>query len=212
MWFHMLAYLGQCLTDSHLDIIFYYLWKKGKYAKELKVKFTTTDCLFNKIINTLYEKFLAKKKDHSLITAQHAIAIISEILARLNVEEMRMYMYNSFSTVMKDSTAMKACQPFSVLLPYFFALFDEFIKDNKPVSLDPFDVVKVDGLPQQNLNDCGFFVASFAEYVIDKKPIPSIYDVEKQCDRLIVLFFKYARMKEFVLVMSLLFLAKGLIV
>ncbi|KAF4375678.1 hypothetical protein F8388_014400 [Cannabis sativa] len=235
MWFHKLAYPGQCLTNSHLDIIFYYIRKKGKYAKEPKVKFTTTDCLFFKTIHALYEKFVAQKKDLSLITAQHAIAdyirgrkmlcgspwhlcdhvlfiIHMEteshwILGRLNIEERRMYMYNSLSTAMKDSAAIKACQPFAVLLPHFFALFDEFKKENKPVCLDPFEVVKVDGLPQQTSNfsdvvfwlfssDCGCFVASFAEYFIDMKPIPPIFDVEKYRDRLAVLFYKYARMKE----------------
>ncbi|KAF4352302.1 hypothetical protein F8388_005949 [Cannabis sativa] len=224
MWFHKLAYPGQCLTNSHLDIIFYYLRKKGKYAKEPKVKFTTTDCLFFKTIHALYEKFIAQKKNLSLITAQHAIAdyvrgrkmlcgspwhlcdhvlfiIHMEteshwILGRLNIEERCMYMYNSLSTAMKDSAAIKACQPFAVLLPHFFALFDEFKKENKPVCLDPFEVVKVDGLPQQTSNDCGCFVASFAEYFIDMKPIPPIFDVEKHRDRLAVLFYKYARMKE----------------
>ncbi|KAF4400838.1 hypothetical protein G4B88_004381 [Cannabis sativa] len=224
MWFHKLAYPGQCLTNSHLDIIFYYLRKKGKYAKEPKVKFTTTDCLFFKTIHALYEKFIAQKKNLSLITAQHAIAdyirgrkmlcgspwhlcdhvffiIHMEteshwILGRLNIEERRVYMYNSLSTAMKDSAAIKACQPFAVLLPHFFALFDEFKKENKPVCLDPFEVVKVDGLPQQTSNDCGCFVASFAEYFIDMKPIPPIFDVEKHRDRLAVLFYKYARMKE----------------
>ncbi|KAF4400096.1 hypothetical protein G4B88_021310 [Cannabis sativa] len=232
MWFHKLAYPDQCLTNSviysflhvHLDIIFYYLRKKGKYAKEPKVKFTTTDCLFFKTIHALYEKFIAQKKNLSLITAQHAIAdyirgrkmlcgspwhlcdhvlfiIHMEteshwILARLNIEERRMYMYNSLSTAMKDSAAIKVCQPFAVLLPHFFALFDEFKKENKPVCLDPFEVVKVDGLPQQTSNDCGCFVASFAEYFIDMKPIPPIFDVEKHRDRLAVLFYKYARMKE----------------
>ncbi|KAF4393260.1 hypothetical protein G4B88_001994 [Cannabis sativa] len=224
MWFHKLAYPGQCLTNSHLDIIFYYLRKKGKYAKEPKVKFTTTDCLFFKTIHALYEKFVAQKKDLSLITAQHAIAdyirggkmlcgspwhlcdhvlfiIHMEteshwILGRLNIEERRMYMYNSLSIAMKDSAAIKACQPFAVLLPHFFALFDEFKKENKPVCLDPFEVVKVDGLPQQTSNDCGCFVASFAEYFIDMKPIPPIFDVEKHRDRLAVLFYKYAHMKE----------------
>ncbi|KAF4360633.1 hypothetical protein G4B88_015785 [Cannabis sativa] len=224
MWFHKLAYPGQCLTNSHLDIIFYYLRKKGKYAKEPKVKFTTTDCLFFKTIHALYEKFIAQKKNLSLITAQHAIAdyirgrkmlcgspwhlcdhvffiIHMEteshwILGRLNIEERRVYMYNSLSTAMKDSAAIKACQPFAVLLPHFFALFDEFKKENKPICLDPFEAVKVDGLPQQTSNDCGCFVASFAEYFIDMKPIPPIFDVEKHRDRLAVLFYKYARMKE----------------
>ncbi|KAF4348070.1 hypothetical protein G4B88_000902 [Cannabis sativa] len=205
MWFHKLAYPGQCLTNSHLDIIFYYLRKKGKYAKEPKVKFTTTDCLFFKTIHALYEKFIAQKKNLSLITAQHAIAdyirggkmlcgspwhlcdhvlfiIHMEteshwILGRLNIEERRMYMYNSLSTVMKDSAAIKACQPFAMLLPHFFALFDEFKKEKKN-------------------RDCGCFVASFAEYFIDMKPIPPIFDVEKHRDRLAVLFYKYTRMKE----------------
>ncbi|KAF4360762.1 hypothetical protein G4B88_007828 [Cannabis sativa] len=118
------------------------------------------------------------------------------ILGRLNIEERRMYMYNSLSTAMKDIAAIKACQPFAVLFPHFFALFDEFKKESKPVCLDPFEVVKVDGLPQQTSNDCGCFVASFAEYFIDMKPIPPIFDVEKHCDRLAVLFYKYARMKE----------------
>ncbi|KAF4352088.1 hypothetical protein F8388_000780 [Cannabis sativa] len=213
MWFHKLAYPGQCLTNS-----------VRKYAKEPKVKFTTTDCLFFKTIHALYEKFIAQKKDLSLITAQHAIAdyirgrkmlcgspwhlcdhvlfiIHMEteshwILGRLNIEKRRMYMYNSLSTAMKDSAAIKACQPFAVLLPHFFALFDEFKKENKPVCLDPFEVVKVDGLPQQTSNDCGCFVASFAEYFINMKPIPPIFDVEKHRDRLAVLFYKYARMKE----------------
>ncbi|KAF4391534.1 hypothetical protein F8388_008938 [Cannabis sativa] len=184
----------------------------------MKVKFTTTDCLLYKTIHALYEKVVAKKKDHSLITAHHAIAdyirgrkilcgspwhlcdhilFISHmeseshwILGRLNIEERCMYMYNSLLTAMKDSAAIKACQPFSVLLPHFFALSDEFKKDNKPISLDPFEVVKVDGLPQQTSNDRGCFVASFAEYFIDMKPIPPIFDVEQHRDRLVVLFFK----------------------
>ncbi|KAF4396237.1 hypothetical protein F8388_019783 [Cannabis sativa] len=125
--------------------------------------------------------------------------LTNSILGRLNIEERRMYMYNSLSTAMKDSTAIKACQPFAVFLPHFFALFDEFKKENKPVFLDPFEVLKVDGLPQQTLNDCGCFVASFAEYFIDMKPIPPIFDVEKHRDRLAVLFFKYARMKEVIM-------------
>ncbi|ERM96764.1 hypothetical protein AMTR_s03836p00005420 [Amborella trichopoda] len=98
------------------------------------------------------------------------------ILGRLNIEERRMYMYNSLSTAMKDSAAIKACQPFAVLLPHFFAL----LMSSK----------------RKTNRDCGCFVASFAEYFIDMKPIPPIFDVEKHRDRLAVLFYKYARMKE----------------
>ncbi|KAF4356685.1 hypothetical protein F8388_010907 [Cannabis sativa] len=190
MWFHKLAYPGQCLTNSHLDIIFYYLRKKGKYAKE--PKHAIADYIRGR-------KMLCGSPWHLCDHVFFIIHMETEshwILGRLNIEERRMYMYNSLSTAMKDSAAIKACQPFAVLLPHFFALFDEFKKENKPVCLDPFEVVKVDGLPQQTSNDCGCFVASFAEYFIDMKPIPPIFDVEKHRDRLAVLFYKYARMKE----------------
>ena len=52
---------------------------------------------------------------------------------------------------MKDVGAIKACEPHSVMLPYFFALFDEFCHDCEPFPLDPFEIVKVEGLPQQTL-------------------------------------------------------------
>ncbi|KAF4356796.1 hypothetical protein F8388_000599 [Cannabis sativa] len=179
MWFHKLAYPGQCLTNS--SIVFFMLFV-GCFA-----------------VVDIGRKMLCGSPWH---LCDHVLFIIHMeteshwILGRLNIEERRMYMYNSLSTAMKDSAAIKACQPFAVLLPHFFALFDEFKKENKPVCLDPFEVVKVDGLPQQTSNDCGCFVASFAEYFIDMKPIPPIFDVEKHRDRLAVLFYKYARMKE----------------
>ncbi|KAM6553286.1 hypothetical protein CsatB_014048 [Cannabis sativa] len=170
MWFHKLAYPGQCLTNSHAI---------ADYIRGRKMLCGSPWHLCDHVLFIIHME-----------TESHWI------LGRLNIEERRMYMYNSLSTAMKDSAAIKACQPFAVLLPHFFALFDEFKKENKPVCLDPFEVVKVDGLPQQTSNDCSCFVASFAEYFIDMKPIPPIFDVEKHRDRLAVLFYKYARMKE----------------
>ncbi|KAF4392614.1 hypothetical protein F8388_003034 [Cannabis sativa] len=40
------------------------------------------------------------------------------------------------------------------------------------------------------ISNYGCFVVSFAEYFIDIKLIPSIFDAEKHRDRLVVLFFK----------------------
>ena len=162
-----------------MDVIFYYLRKKGKYSAEPKVKFTTTDCLFDLFIKGLHSKFVTSKNKSDLINVIHPIADYIKgkriwcpcpwylcdhilfvihmeleshwILARLNLEERRIYMYNSLNSGMKDAGAIKACQPHSVILPYFFALFDEFRRDGKPFPLDPFEVVKVEGLPQQTL-------------------------------------------------------------
>ena len=46
-------------------------------------------------------------------------------------------------------------------------------------------------------SDCGVFVASFAEYFIDGKPIPSSdFDVEIHRDRLAALFYHYGMKKQ----------------
>ncbi|KAF4380157.1 hypothetical protein G4B88_011231 [Cannabis sativa] len=64
-------------------------------------------------------------------------------------------------------------------------------------TMEPFPIVDVDGLPEQVTADCGVFVASFAEYFIDGKPIPSSdFDVEIHRDRLAVLFYQYGMKKQ----------------
>ncbi|WMV14480.1 hypothetical protein MTR67_007865, partial [Solanum verrucosum] len=42
------------LKNSHIDIIFYYLRKKGKYEANSNVQFTTTDCVFKTKITTSF--------------------------------------------------------------------------------------------------------------------------------------------------------------
>ncbi|KAJ8548953.1 hypothetical protein K7X08_030919 [Anisodus acutangulus] len=43
VWFHKIAYGGQLLSDEHIDVIFYYLRKKGKYDPNVVLRFMTTD-------------------------------------------------------------------------------------------------------------------------------------------------------------------------
>ncbi|XP_060968662.1 uncharacterized protein LOC133036175 [Cannabis sativa] len=74
MWFHNLAYPNCFLTNSHIDIIFYYLRKKIMYSAEPKIKVTTTDCLFCSSITSLYEKFVEKNNDISVLSLSHNVA------------------------------------------------------------------------------------------------------------------------------------------
>ncbi|XP_060972650.1 uncharacterized protein LOC133038497 [Cannabis sativa] len=74
MWFHNLAYPNCFLTNSHIDIIFYYLRKKIMYSAEPKIKVTTTDCLFCSSITTLYERFVEKNNDISVLSLSHNVA------------------------------------------------------------------------------------------------------------------------------------------
>ncbi|KAF4347127.1 hypothetical protein G4B88_001118 [Cannabis sativa] len=158
MWFHNLAYPNCFLTNSccsHIDIIFYYLRKKIMYSAEPKIKVTTTDCLFCSSITSLYEKFVEKNNDISVLSLSH------------NVTQ---YIQGDFKGLRNEA---------------------------KFSTMEPFPIVAVDGLPEQVTADCGVFVASFAEYFIDGKPIPSSgFDVEIHRDRLAVLFYQYGMKKQ----------------
>ncbi|KAK6793886.1 hypothetical protein RDI58_007339 [Solanum bulbocastanum] len=55
-WFFKLSHSGQEWCDEHIDVIFYYLIKKGKYEANSNVRFTTTDCVFKiKIITSFFQ-------------------------------------------------------------------------------------------------------------------------------------------------------------
>ncbi|XP_070025275.1 uncharacterized protein [Nicotiana sylvestris] len=64
-FFHTLNYSGRLLSSSHLNIIFYYLRKKAKYGINMPIKVTTTDTLFNNIIQRVFTEFVkGGKQDH----------------------------------------------------------------------------------------------------------------------------------------------------
>ncbi|KAM6542224.1 hypothetical protein CsatB_006671 [Cannabis sativa] len=170
MWFHNLAYPNCFLTNSHIDIIFYYLRKKIMYSAEPKIKVTTTDCLFCSSITSLYEKFVEKNNDISVLSLSHNVAQYIQGVDR------RIYIC-TIHCVLEDFKGLRNEAKFS--------------------TMEPFPIVAVDGLPEQVTADCGVFVASFAEYFIDGKPIPSSdFDVEIHRDRLAVLFYQYGMKKQ----------------
>ncbi|KAF4356864.1 hypothetical protein F8388_011213 [Cannabis sativa] len=212
---------------AHIDIIFYYLRKKIMYSAEPKIKVTTTDCLFCSSITTLYEKFVEKNNDISVLSLSHNVAQYIQggkilcatpwhlvdhvvmpinvklqdhwICGRLNIVDRRIYLYNSLRSGRYMTAAKEACKPFSVILPYYFSMLDfkGLRNEAKFSTMEPFPIVAVDGLPKQVTADCGVFVASFAEYFIDGKPIPSSdFDVEIHRDRLAVLFYQYGMKKQ----------------
>ncbi|KAF4365767.1 hypothetical protein F8388_003436 [Cannabis sativa] len=233
MWFHNLAYPNCFLSNSvsvvllHIDIIFYYLRKKIMYSAEPKIKVTTTDYLFCSSITSLYEKFVEKNNDISVLSLSHNVAQYIQggkilcatpwhlvdhvvmpinvklqdhwICGRLNIAERRIYLYNSLRSGRYMTAAKEACKPFSIILPYYFSMLDfkGLRNEAKFSTMEPFPIVVVDGLPEQVTADCGVFVASFAEYFIDGKPIPSSgFDVEIHRDRLAVLFYQYGMKKQ----------------
>ncbi|KAF4347397.1 hypothetical protein G4B88_009145 [Cannabis sativa] len=179
MWFHNLAYPNCFLTNSHIDIIFYYLRKKIMYSAKPKIKVTTTDCLFCSSITTLYEKFVEKNNDISVLSLSHNVAQYIQggkilcatpshlvdhvvmpinvklqdhwICGRLNIVDRRIYLYNSLRSGRYMTAAKEACKSFSVILPYYFSMLDfkGLRNEAKFSTMEPFPIVAVDGLPEQ---------------------------------------------------------------
>ncbi|XP_060972117.1 uncharacterized protein LOC133038088 [Cannabis sativa] len=76
-WFYHLATCDMFMNDSHMNTIFYYLRKKGKYSSAVTLNFATTDCLFDDSIQALYHKFnkaKSMKTKMSHIHVAHPIA------------------------------------------------------------------------------------------------------------------------------------------
>ncbi|KAK1395259.1 hypothetical protein POM88_014315 [Heracleum sosnowskyi] len=48
MWFHTIEYGSSNLSNSHVNVFFYYLRKLSKYGLSCEMKFTSTDCNFQK--------------------------------------------------------------------------------------------------------------------------------------------------------------------
>ncbi|XP_075092384.1 uncharacterized protein LOC142172618 [Nicotiana tabacum] len=75
-WFFSLAHPGQVLNDSHINVIMYYLRKRGKYGLHNNTRFTTTDCVFKTRIDQIYEKFKnsPQEKKFSVVKPQDVVA------------------------------------------------------------------------------------------------------------------------------------------
>ncbi|KAM6564745.1 hypothetical protein CsatB_024743 [Cannabis sativa] len=188
MWFHNLAYPNCFLTNSRFveknnDISVLSLSHNvAQYIQGGKILCATPWHLVDHVVMSINVKL----QDHW-------------ICGRLNIVDRRIYLYNSLRFGRYMTAAKEACKPFSVILPYYFSMLDfkGLRNETKFSTMEPFPIVAVDGLPEQVTADCGVFVASFAEYFIDGKPIPSSdFDVEIHRDRLAALFYHYGMKKQ----------------
>ncbi|KAM6559180.1 hypothetical protein CsatA_028419 [Cannabis sativa] len=236
-WFYDLLTPGRCLSDSHLDVIFYYLRKKLKYDPRVTVSATTTDFNFYNKVVELYDNFVKSKKnidsvpksnmvieymegycmyantrwlfvDYVLIYVhvkddQHWVLVVFDIKNRcLNV-------YNSmWSKRDGDKTTGLYIRPLAVMLPICLHLMDfysrrEDIDRSKgwfrgKKDSDKLDVFTVTNLPQQLDNDCGLFVAKYAEFFIHGAIdlLPNPLDVKFFRNKLAVDLYVHAKKKE----------------
>ncbi|KAF4387895.1 hypothetical protein F8388_005512 [Cannabis sativa] len=138
--------------------------------------------------------------DHVLLLVH--IKIVSHwVMGRLDMKFRIIYLYNSLRTPKYETASLLALEPYSVMFPLFFSLlgvYDE-LPYTLPASVNPtapFPIVNSEVLLEQVDNDCGAFVAAFAEYFIEGKNILVDFDVEEYRLRLSVLLYKFGLMKQ----------------
>ncbi|XP_062119264.1 uncharacterized protein LOC133833015 [Humulus lupulus] len=228
VWLMWVAY------GCHVDVFFYYLRKKAKYCDNFTIKFITTDSHFQTRINSIYEKFLSWKRDFGALNCnQYVVEVIMGyalpckiswsmvdhflfpillmkekhwLLCRLSLKDRSMYVYNTLTCDNKDHIALKAVEPFRILLPHYLYITGFYDRTDIDFSSEAypgkstssaFDVVLDDDLPCGLSCDSGIHMFSFADYFVQDKDIPtSTFDVETHRSRLAFLFYSYAKEKE----------------
>ncbi|KAH0719356.1 hypothetical protein KY285_015387 [Solanum tuberosum] len=172
-WFFKLAHSGQEWCDEHIDVIFYYLRKKGKYEVNSNVRFTTTDCVFKTKITTSFFQLCdahENKKNYKVKDSDDIARYINgrRLLASTSWDKVD---YILFPLNIKEGCHW-------ILVVFDIGLSLEFY-DKRPElkatpkysGIDEFEKIEfhfiTKGVPRQQDDslDCGVFVAAFAEFV-----------------------------------------------
>ncbi|XP_059277652.1 uncharacterized protein LOC132031754 [Lycium ferocissimum] len=147
-WFYQLSMSGQPWNDEHIDVIFYYLRKKGKYDRRSNFKYTTVDCLFMRKVDQTYLAYnnpetgpnVANEEDdicqyvkgcrlhanvpwHSVDNIFIPVNIKEDnhwILVVLSFNDRRLYVYNSYrGSAGHNAVVRKEVQKLVALLPHY---------------------------------------------------------------------------------------------
>ncbi|XP_060170768.1 uncharacterized protein LOC132601719 [Lycium barbarum] len=149
-WFYLLSMDGQLWNDEHIDVIFYYFRKKGKYDKRNNFSFTTVDCLFKQRIDVVHHthrnvetqtnvaneeqvlieyvkghKLIANVPWHTVDNVLIPVNIQEEnhwLLVLLSFKDMRLYVYNSYQSAGHNAVVRNEIKNLATLLPHFLHL------------------------------------------------------------------------------------------
>nr|XP_009765255.1 PREDICTED: uncharacterized protein LOC104216824 [Nicotiana sylvestris] len=173
-WFYSLAHPGQVLNDSHIDVIMYYLRKRGKYGPNNNTRFTTTDCLFKSKIEQIYEKFISSPPEKKNF---HWLLVVFDIADR------QLYVYDSMVSSHHHNAVESCVDKFSIIIPLYLSCTgfygkrkDIDFKTTKYVSLGDLSI------PSEDLSDIDqhrrCYGALLWDYAIKKQEDGSISESE----------------------------------
>ncbi|XP_022843151.1 uncharacterized protein LOC111366675 [Olea europaea var. sylvestris] len=205
-WWHALIDSNSSLNSTHLDACFHYIRQLAKFGEGVKMKATTTDCIFDMSIKSTYSKFIqdpsiVEKKDEliktingewlSFNTAWREVeSVLMPImptnhahwmLGQLDITNHVLYIYNSSNKSYKDNKVREGVLSLVKTLTHllkFVGLWKE-TSDSIGDKSGELHVNIVRGLPQQqNGHDCGVFVIKYAQYLLhnDLGNMPMSFD------------------------------------
>ncbi|XP_060181970.1 uncharacterized protein LOC132611572 [Lycium barbarum] len=204
-WFYLLSMDGQLWIDEHIDVIFCYLRKKGKYHNNNNYKFTTASCIFHTLVVEIYKSW--ENSDSSTCVASKEDELCEYINGhRLLVNvQWCIYVYNSYRASGHDAVVRAGMKMLATLVTHSLQMTDFYEKKadidfathpsyRNREQTDNFDIVNVDNLPQQapSSMDCGVYAVAFAEYLSSSEVIPTEFDAKLFCMRYGALLCDYA--------------------
>ncbi|KAF3675496.1 hypothetical protein FXO37_05825 [Capsicum annuum] len=152
-WFYILGAPGQSWSDEYIDVCFYYLRKKSKYDPNTSYKYSTVDCNFMNIINSV-------------------LAVYRIDDASLNADA---FVYDSLSSASHDAGVLAEVEKLVMVIPICLVACKFYEKKgidtaNHPNyksydKMDLFNVYVVEDLTQQPSDslDCGLYMVTYAE-------------------------------------------------
>ncbi|XP_060192348.1 uncharacterized protein LOC132621894 [Lycium barbarum] len=161
-WFYLLSMPCQLWNDEHIDVIFYYFRKKGKYDNRINYKFTTVDCVFRQKVDVVYsayhnletqtnvaneEQVLCEYVKGHRILANVPWHTVDNVLISINIQEQnhwilvvlsfkdrRLYVYDSYQAAGHNAVVRDEVQKLATLLPHFLHIGGFFV-DQKSIDL-----------------------------------------------------------------------------
>ncbi|MCD7449316.1 hypothetical protein HAX54_051058, partial [Datura stramonium] len=149
-WFYHLSFAGQYWNDEHMNVIFYYLRKKGKYDTRSTYRYTTVDCIFQTRIEEIYDNYAEHKGDITVDKKEDVVCeyikgyglianvpwnTVDEVFIPINCKEKYHWVlavlsfryrsiriYDSYRAVDHDASVIADVEKLAKLLPHYLTL------------------------------------------------------------------------------------------
>ncbi|KAG5598405.1 hypothetical protein H5410_029775 [Solanum commersonii] len=158
-WFYSLAYKNQLLDDSHVDVILYYIRKRAKYSDTNAFSFITVDCNFSNLITNVWDAYYNFESNINKERDLYCILII------VSINDRSIQIYDSLrGGALHDSSVANEIKKYAQLIPMYLSKSDFYGKKGIDISSHP--------------NDCGLYVAAYADHISNGNRVPNSFDSE----------------------------------